>query len=320
MSLSDFPIDEAYLIAGWLESSFWGLYSLMLFMTVYDIWRRRGHGINLFTTGSIALLYTLATSHMALALVRLIQGFIFYRDTIGPVLYFANISVRLNMAKDYVYITNMALGDLVVVWRLYVVWGRNAWVSILPVLMVVGEFVAGYGSISQWLLPNPVPETMVRWGTSMFAISLATNVLVTTTIASRIWYITSRSRSALGVSSNNRHARVFLLIVESGALISAAKLTEFVLFKLAPVNGLDGLNALYIVYEAMPQITGLVPTVIVYAVNRGFTQTDECYSGAITNTVVLGTRSAVISDTDGSLETFSFPRHNLDVEKSSSDV
>ena len=48
---------------------------------------------------------------------------------------------------------------------------------------------------------------------------------------------------------------MILLIIESGALISAAKLTEFALFQLAPVDGLDGLNALYIVYEAMPQIT-----------------------------------------------------------------
>ena len=68
-------------------------------------------------------------------------------------------------------------------------------------------------------------------------------------------YITARSRSALGVSDSNHHSRVILLIIESGALISAAKLTEFVLFQLAPVDGLDGLNALYIVYEAMPQIT-----------------------------------------------------------------
>ncbi|RPD54259.1 hypothetical protein L226DRAFT_304251 [Lentinus tigrinus ALCF2SS1-7] len=321
MSLSAFPIDESYLVAGWLESFFWGFYTLMFSMTMYGIWRRRRHGVNLFTTGSIILLYALATTHMALALVRLIQGFVLYRDTIGPILYFANISVRLNMAKDYIYITNIALGDLVVVWRLYVVWGRNLWISVLPISMVVGEFVAGYGSISQWLLPNPVPETMVRWGTAMFAISLSTNVLVTAMIASRIWYITARSRGTLGVSSNNCHKRVILLIIESGALISAAKIIEFVLFKLAPLDGLNGLNALYIVYDAMPQITGLVPTVIVYSVNHGFTETADFYSGAITNTVVLGTRSGVsASGTDSSLVTFPcpHPRHDLDldVEKS----
>ena len=54
---------------------------------------------------------------MSLALVRLIQGFIKFRDTIGPVLYFANISVRLNMAKDYIYITNVRLQRSVCVSR-----------------------------------------------------------------------------------------------------------------------------------------------------------------------------------------------------------
>lgn len=59
----------------------------------------------------------------------------------------------------------------------------------------------------------------------------------------------------MGVEGNNRYSRVILLIVESGALIAAAKLIEFTLFKLAPVDGLNGLNAMYIIYESMPQIT-----------------------------------------------------------------
>lgn len=64
-----------------------------------------------------------------------------------------------------------------------------------------------------------------------------------------------RSQETIGITARSRHARVVLLIVESGALIATAKLTEFVLFKIAPVDGLQGLNAMYIVYESMPQIT-----------------------------------------------------------------
>ncbi len=45
---------------------------------------------------------------MILALVRLIQGFIVYCDTIGPVKYFADIPVPINKAKDYVYITSVS--------------------------------------------------------------------------------------------------------------------------------------------------------------------------------------------------------------------
>ncbi len=57
---------------------------------------------------------------------------------------------------------------------------------------------------------------------------------------------------------------------------------------------------------------GLVPTVIVYAVNHGFTQTDGYYSGAVTNTVVLGTRSGAVCESDGPLAKFS--SHGCDID------
>ena len=48
---------------------------------------------------------------------------------------------------------------------------------------------------------------------------------------------------------------IILVLIESGLVITIAKLNEFVLFKLAPGNsGLSGLNALYIVFEMIPQI------------------------------------------------------------------
>ncbi|KAI0753227.1 hypothetical protein C8Q80DRAFT_1097478 [Daedaleopsis nitida] len=305
MSRPNFPIDESYLIGGWLESFFWGLYTLLFGLTIHAVCRRRRDGVNTFLTISTVMLYLLATAHMSLVLVRLIQGFITFRDSIGPVLYFADISVRLNMAKDYIYITSLVVGDLVVVWRLYVVWGRNGWIAVFPVTMTAGELVTGYGSISQWLLPKPNPYTIAHWGTAMFAISLSTNVIVTVAIASRIWCVPSHIVSSTrSVTTRSRNMRIIILVIESGALITAAKLTEFVLFKNAPLDGIHGLNAMYIVYECMPQITGIVPTMIVYAVNNGFTDTDDYH----TNTVVLGTRSGAFTETivqDTSIITFS---------------
>ena len=37
-------------------------------------------------------------------------------------------------------VPQLVLGDLVVVWRLYVVWGKNAWIVIFPLIMIAGEF------------------------------------------------------------------------------------------------------------------------------------------------------------------------------------
>lgn len=103
--------------------------------------------------------YVLATGHISLSLTRLIQGFIKLRNVMDPVEYFASIFIRLNMAKDYLYITNVRaslirqvgprlthrpvsqlfLGDLIIVWRLYVVYGKNVYIAALPVLMCLGE-------------------------------------------------------------------------------------------------------------------------------------------------------------------------------------
>ena len=76
--------------------------------------------------------------------------------------------------------------------------------------------------------------------------------------------MTSRTRQLLQVESVDSYNRVILLIVESGALIALAKIVEFTLFKMAPVDGLHGLNALYVVYEIMPQVTVSVPACLYY--------------------------------------------------------
>ena len=169
--------------------------------------------------------YLLASAHMSLGLVRLIQGFIIYRDTIGPIEYFASVFIRVNMAKDYLYITNVSspLRDVNVSDSLLA--GRCSWaissssgactlsgaratsaprfpsscVSLNSVRVHCdclafsiadvrsAHEVAGYGATSQWLLPHPNGWEMLRWGTAMFTISMVTNILVTAVIASRIW-------------------------------------------------------------------------------------------------------------------------------------
>lgn len=47
--------------------------------------------------------------------------------------------------------------------------------------------VCGYGSISQWFLPNPNPVVIAHWGQGIFIISLASNIVITGAIATRIW-------------------------------------------------------------------------------------------------------------------------------------
>ena len=55
-------------------------------------------------------------------------------------------------------------------------------------------------------------------------------------------------------SSQIKYRYLILLIIESGVFITVSKTIEFILFKVAPDDGLDGNNALYIIMDCMPQI------------------------------------------------------------------
>ncbi|PCH41960.1 hypothetical protein WOLCODRAFT_143808 [Wolfiporia cocos MD-104 SS10] len=272
----NFFIDKATLIASWLESFLWGINTIIFAYTIFRICKNGRERMNRVTTSAIVILYILASAHMIIELPRLIAGFITFRDTIGPITYLGNVGLPLDVAKDYIYITNTVVGDSVLVWRLYTVWGKRPQISIFPIIMILGTAVSGYGAISLYLIPNSNISKTVNWGTSMFAISLSTNIIVTALTAIRIWYVGHRNRELMGRSSTP-YSRIVLLVIESGLAITTAKIIEFVLFERSG-NGYTGNMAITIVFDAMPQITGMMPTLIVLAVDSGYTQPDEYYS------------------------------------------
>jgi len=234
--------------------------------------------MNIVSTGAIIVLYTLATTHVSLVLKRLIEGFIVYRDTIGPIPYFSNVGYKINLAKDAIYITTILVGDSVVVWRLYIVWGKKLWIAALPMLLILGTAITGYACIAQWELPDVNYTASVYWATAMYSISLCTNVIVTIITATRIWWMSYRNERVLGVTES-RYFRVILLILESGFILAAAKIIELTLFELAGDDEtFEGNKAVWIVLESMPQLMGILPTLIVLAVNTGFTRKDSYYT------------------------------------------
>jgi hypothetical protein len=87
------------------------------------------------------------------------------------------------------------------------VWNRNFYAIAFPCLMILGTAgtlltidpstsrfnyrfaVSGYGAIAQFFLPNPFTATGVNWATGMLVVSMATNIVVTSLTAGRIWSV-----------------------------------------------------------------------------------------------------------------------------------
>jgi len=98
--LPTFPIDEAYLVAAWLASAFWGAFTVIfVFWMVSTIpyLRKTKHYT---TTITVFVMYILATAHISIILVRIINAFIVNGGKpLGATLYLANIANLLTVQR-----------------------------------------------------------------------------------------------------------------------------------------------------------------------------------------------------------------------------
>ncbi|KAJ3563353.1 hypothetical protein NP233_g8994 [Leucocoprinus birnbaumii] len=297
MALPNFPIDKAYLIASWCAAALWGSFTFIFISCMISVLgTRSGRPRNLVIIGGVIIMYGLATTHVSLTLVRNIEAFIVHVQNPGPVLYLADIGQGINRSKDMIYITEIVLGDSVLLWRCFMVWNRNYYVVAFPAIMILGTAISGYGAVGRYFTPNPYELASIKWAKGMLVISMVTNILLTSLTAGRIWKL-SRDFSGMSFSTSSiRYNHVILLIVESGVIMTISKSLEFILFELSPPDGLVGLNALYIVMDCMPQIMGICPTFIIMCVNKGFSTTDpEAYtSGAYAPRGSTGRQSSTL--------------------------
>ncbi|KAJ7666331.1 hypothetical protein B0H14DRAFT_1055163 [Mycena olivaceomarginata] len=121
-----------------------------------------------------------------------------------------------------------------------------------------------------------------------FALSLATNVLVTILTAGRIWWICRQSRGAYSKTAEQRRyvfaVAIFTwLVIESGMLYSAAVLTYLIVVSIPCVSILEEP-----IFQALTQIMGIAPTLII--VRAGMNLKGEEMPISDTQRPILGAR------------------------------
>jgi len=219
------------------------------------------------------LLYLLATISLVLELVSVTQGFIYTPSGPERLMFFADLQRPLGVANEFIYIVMLCISDLVLVWRCWIVWNKNWLVIVLPVLMIVGQVVTGCVAVGEYLTPNTPNVYAIRpWASSMYAASLVTNVILSSTIGGRLWW-SMRSSSKLVAGARHGIRDALRLVIESGLAITSAKIIEFTLFQIAFINGNEN-QAIFVMLGAMPQIFGIIPTLILLSIQTGITPVD----------------------------------------------
>jgi hypothetical protein len=171
------------------------------------------------------------------------------------------------------------VGDLVLVYRCWMLWGQNYYVVILPLLSAFGGFACIMEVLHLVLITDPAspapPAAIVPLGLAGYILPLATNVVVTSLIVYRIWMSSRIVKESPVVIGQGASHRAMMLIIESGALYLIIQFIFVVLFAIQhPAQGIVAVIA--------TQIYGIAPTLIIIRVGLGISS--EHTTKAITST------------------------------------
>ncbi|KAJ6592867.1 hypothetical protein B0H19DRAFT_1224644 [Mycena capillaripes] len=220
-----------------------GIYLVLFCVCIHILLHRQHNPGNTVLLITATALFTLSTVQ---AVINLILGTWEIEDFDAPF-------DKLEKAGDIIYGVNNIIADGLVIYRCYVVWDRNVFAVIVPLLMLL---VTSVFAVDIQLPANP-----------FFSLSLATNVIVMALTAGRIWWICRQCRLhfKFRTQAQRRCMSTISILVESGVLYSATVLA-YLIVRSFP----DNINIVQEpIYQMLTQVMGIAPTLIIVRVGLG---------------------------------------------------
>ncbi|KDQ58929.1 hypothetical protein JAAARDRAFT_647424 [Jaapia argillacea MUCL 33604] len=251
------PLGRMFLVAIWLETLLYGA-NCVLFaacMWVLESGRQEVHRLLFIST---SLLFAMSSAHIALSLVQLLQAFgdpAVLATPRGSDVYWINEANPIYSAKNMVYCFSVFAQDILLIWRLYMVWGQSWKVCILPVVFEIVHIVAILTAAT--LLTRPGVDVFGRavqaWGLSGWALDVLVNTGVTCAIAYKLWLVNKNLPDPVYLTA-------MFTVLESGAIFAGATIILFCLDAAGSVAGNVGISPI-------AQLATTTPLLIVVRLN-----------------------------------------------------
>ncbi|KAI0738216.1 hypothetical protein C8Q80DRAFT_1275743 [Daedaleopsis nitida] len=248
------------------------------------LFRGRGRRLSSFNIAFFAVsttLFVLSLAGSGLTVQRGLEGFVENGSTPhGPAVFYAQLSSPTSVAQNAIYVTTILIGDGFLTYRCYVVWNRDWRATVLPVLLLLGTAVSGYGacielsrSAQDFALSTFLTSSIPTLIALLYSLPLVTNLVLTSLIVGRIAWTRLRSKRSAG------HAQLTVLrgrsywnIVET--LVHTAAVTTLALAAVL-VTYLAGSMVLFTLVNAIQPLIGLVCTLAVMLVHMRHHQEAE---------------------------------------------
>ncbi|KIY70508.1 hypothetical protein CYLTODRAFT_419732 [Cylindrobasidium torrendii FP15055 ss-10] len=243
--------------------------------------KRKPLNVTLLTT--VTVLWILSTTHLVLDGIRLFSAFLGDQT---PEEYYLTLSNPLQVAKTAVYATMTLVGDAFVIYRVYIVWNRNWWIVLMPLFLLAGTGVAGYGATYMFTKATPgspvFEGSFKSWVTSFIAFTLITNISCTFIIALRIMNIQRGvKRSATQQAAKMPVHSVLTMLLESAAIYSVSVLVFMITYVCES-------NSQYIILDMISPIIGITFTFIILRVSLGISSRELVTGGDVSHTAGSG--------------------------------
>ncbi|KAH9915758.1 uncharacterized protein B0H18DRAFT_89867 [Fomitopsis serialis] len=227
-----------------LESWLYGIFCVIFGASTYLLIRRGRERIQgsgpVQTTRSLwrtpmfvasCLIALSCTAHWILTVYRLFDAFITFMGGGEPIIAYADLSRKSEVAKTAFLIITVLISDAMIIHRLYIVWSYNKAIIVFPILTWGALVACGIGicwQFAHYTLGENVFETAAgRWITSDCVFSFVTNVYCSLLIAWRVWRTTVSAPAYGGPNIMGALA----IIIESAAIQSVWNLFFFITYQ-----------------------------------------------------------------------------------------
>ncbi|CAL1705072.1 unnamed protein product [Somion occarium] len=285
-------IAEARLWGTVVEGILYGLYiacftaCLSLFFSRL-VRRTKQNKIILWT---ITVLFCLTTAHFGCTMQALRMGFFETRLPATPDAYFNDRALPLNLVIKSINGVTMVLGDCLMLFRLWVIYEGNIFVMALPTLTMLATGAIVF--VLTWEFSNLTPtqnsfaESIKRIAPAAFVLPVVTNVFITALILYRIISTRAAVRRFTSIHDDHIYRTVITNVVESCLIYPVVLIVALILY-LCNSNGQD-------ITGALPQVIGIVATLLWVLVHLGFSRYDVARNQCISEESIEARMTFVI--------------------------
>ncbi|KAG7095905.1 hypothetical protein E1B28_006592 [Marasmius oreades] len=274
--------DVAELAGIVVEAVLYGIFTVLTIGTLYVLLRgKRGRSaLNHPLIFTSVLMFVLATVQIVVDCVVIFDAFIEINPRPVRKLKMSNIRIPIVAAKRALFFAMMILGDAIVIYRCWMVWGKNWLVIILSSFCCIASGTLAYMTIYATQHAGSLTDILKHpwvYGTAIFTLSIIANGIATSLIAFRIWRnerklvlpsVSTKSTSGLSViSGRGSLLPIARILVESGALNTAYLIAYTIVLQVE-----EGQGSLPIVADMSTPLVGIIFSLVIVRVQIRSTQ------------------------------------------------